>query len=76
MCLSANVTSIHQPLDMGTICSWKVGYRRIMQHNLLVEVETISKRRVDNRNITKGLNGIREGYGPNMHDVCTYSKIA
>ena len=76
VCLPANVTLIHQPLDMGTIRCWKVGYRRIMLRNLLVEVEKISKRRVDNRNRTKGLIGIREGYGPNMHDVCTYSKIA
>lgn len=74
--LPPNVTSVHQPMDMGTIRAWKVEYRRIMLRSLLNDIETIVERKQANKNRTKGLNGIQEGYDANMHDVCLMSKKA
>ena len=72
--LPPNVTSIHQPMDMGVIRSWKAGYRRLMLRAVLNDITTrIERRRINAGNI-RGRNGLSDGYDPNLWDVCELSK--
>ncbi len=61
-------------MDMGIIGAWKSSYRRLMLRDILKEIESLIERRDMNKNRAKGLNGPREGYDPNMLDVCNLSK--
>ncbi len=74
--LPANVTSIHQLMDMGTIRQWKMGYQKRLLRCILSYVSTIQKRRKENDGRRSELNGLLEGYDPNMWDVCALSKVS
>ncbi len=64
--LPANVTALHQPMDMGVIKAWKTAYRKIMLRSILQDLESRISKREENRNQPKGTNGLAQGYDPHM----------
>ena len=70
--LSPNVTSVHQPADMGMIASLKVGYKVIMLRKLLdiFDVEGGYKAAYEKRKTMKrGKKGLLYGGKPHILDA-------
>ncbi len=63
-------------MDMGVIRAWKVSDRRLILREILKDIYYRIERRDANKNRTRGLNGLHEGYDPNLFDVYDISKRA
>lgn len=74
--LPPNVTSVHQPMDMGIIRSWKARYRRLMLRGIIQSIELRLNCPHAGKGNKSGTNGLSNGYHANMLDVCTLSKKA
>ncbi len=67
--LPRNVTSVHQPMDMVVISTWKQTYRRFLVQELVRDIESRAERRAFYQGRTYGMNGMAQGYDPHMLDA-------
>ena len=69
--LPPNCTSVHQPIDMGFIASWKVQYRHTLLRDMIMTPETRPERKhmpID-CSLKSGMKGLNEGHDQHMLDV-------
>ena len=74
--LPPNITTIHQPMDMGIKQKWKREYRLRMLAAITSDVVSRQKRRLLNEANPLGTNGIAEGFEPHLLDVMRLGKDA
>ncbi len=74
--LPPNVTSVHQPMDMGVISTWKQTYRRFLVQELVRYIESRAERRAFYEGRKYGMNGMAQGYDPHMLDAANLAKLS
>ena len=69
MTLPPNCTSLHQPMEMGIISTWKLKYRSLLIRAIVEDLETLQQRRDDSTTLKQGMRGLSEGHDPHLLDV-------
>ncbi len=74
--LPPNVTSVHQPMDMVVISTWKQTYRRFLEQEFARDIESRAERCAFYQGRTYGMNGMAQGYDPHMLDAANLAKLS
>ncbi len=74
--LPPNITSVHQPMDMVLISTWKQTYRRFLVQELVRDIESCAERRAFYQGRTYGMHGMAQGYDPHMFDAANLAKLS
>ena len=69
MTLSPNCTSLHQPMDMGIISTWKLKYRSLLIRAIVEDLETRQQQLDYSTALNQGIRGLSEGHDPHLLDV-------
>ncbi len=64
--LPPNITSVHQPMDVIVISTWKQTYRLFLVQELVRDIESRAERCAFYQRSTYEMNGMAQGYDPHM----------
>lgn len=73
--LPPNCTALHQPIDLGIIAEFKLGYKKYLLTGILFNFETREEHRAAATKLPRGMQGLIDGYDPDVLDACKSRRV-